>query len=70
MTSELLPEPETPVMTMNVPSGNRTVTLRRLFSRAPRRTSALPFPVRRVVRHRDLPLAGQVLPGDRFLGVR
>ena len=69
MTSELLPEPETPVMTMNVPSGNRTVTLRRLFSRAPRRTSALPLPVRRVSGIGICRSPGEVLPGDRFLGV-
>ena len=35
MISELLPDPDTPVIQVNVPSGNSTVTSRRLFSDAP-----------------------------------
>ena len=42
LTSEDLPEPETPVIAVNVPSGNVTSTLRRLCSRAPSTTSSRP----------------------------
>src|SRR5918998_2042657 len=38
-TSELLPEPATPVMTQSTPSGMSTSTLRRLFVVAPRTSS-------------------------------
>ena len=38
-TSELLPEPLTPVTTQSTPSGNATSTFLRLCSRAPRTTS-------------------------------
>ena len=36
VTSELLPEPETPVTTVRVPMGTLTVTSLRLFAVAPR----------------------------------
>src|SRR3954451_2399461 len=39
-TRELLPEPATPVMTHNTPSGMSTFTLRRLWVLAPRICSA------------------------------
>jgi len=47
LISVLLPEPEAPVTATSAPSGNFTVTLLRLFSRAPRTVSALPLPFRR-----------------------
>ena len=46
-TSELLPEPDTPVIQVNVPSGIFTSMPFRLFSRAPFISRKLPFPVRR-----------------------
>ena len=46
-TSELLPEPETPVTAMNRPSGNFTETPLRLFARAPEMTMARELVVRR-----------------------
>ena len=49
MTSVLLPEPDTPLTAMNVPSGKVTSMFFRLCARAPRRTSFLPLPVRRLV---------------------
>ena len=42
-----LPEPDTPVMQVKVPSGMEAVTLRRLFSRAPWTVSFFPDPLRR-----------------------
>ena len=47
MTSVDLPEPETPVTAVKVPSGKRTSRSLRLCSRAPRTTRALPLPERR-----------------------
>src|SRR3970040_1907669 len=47
LTSVLLPDPEAPVIATSLPSGNVTSTVLRLFSRAPRTVSALPFPFRR-----------------------
>ena len=46
-TSEDLPLPLTPVTQVNVPSGMDTSMFFRLFSRAPRTVSHLPFPRRR-----------------------
>src|SRR5262249_59998469 len=43
----LLPEPETPVTAMKVPSGKVTETFFRLLPVAPRRVSFLPLPLRR-----------------------
>src|SRR3990172_5218821 len=40
----LFPEPDTPVMPTNLPSGMRTSMFFRLFSRAPRTRSAPPLP--------------------------
>ena len=48
LTSEDLPEPETPVTAISLPKGNSTVTLRRLCSVAPWTVMAWPLPVRRV----------------------
>src|SRR6185312_10084392 len=42
LTSDDLPDPDTPVTAVNVPSGNATSTLRRLCSRAPSTTSSRP----------------------------
>ena len=47
VTSVLLPEPETPVTAVNVPSGKRTSRSCRLWARAPTTSSARPLPVRR-----------------------
>ena len=65
VTSVLLPEPETPVTAVNVPSGKRTSTSRRLWARAPTTSSALPLPVRRRVGMGTCALAPQVGAGDR-----
>ena len=61
MTSDDLPEPDTPVTPMNVPSGNATSTLLRLFSVAPRTTIASPLPGRRSAGIGIMLRAGQVL---------
>jgi len=42
-----LPEPETPVMQVKVPSGIEAVTFFRLLAVAPLRVSFLPVPLRR-----------------------
>ena len=42
-----LPEPETPVMQVNVPSGMEAVTFLRLLAVAPERVSCFPVPLRR-----------------------
>ncbi len=42
-----LPEPETPVTQVNVPSGIEAVTFLRLLAVAPERVSFLPVPLRR-----------------------
>ncbi len=47
LTSVLLPEPDAPVTATSMPSGIVTSIDFRLFSRAPRTTSALPLPLRR-----------------------
>jgi hypothetical protein len=43
-----LPDPDTPVMQVKVPSGMLAVTSFRLFARAPVTVSFLPDPLRRV----------------------
>lgn len=43
LTSVLLPEPDTPVTSVNVPSGNLTFMFLRLFSLAPLISINLPF---------------------------
>ena len=48
LTSVDLPEPLTPVMQMNLPSGNSAVTFLRLLPRAPRITIRSPVPLRSV----------------------
>ena len=65
LTSVDLPEPDTPVTDTKQPSGNSTSMFLRLCSRAPRTVShsSPGWPALR--RHRDRPLARQVLPGDR-----
>src|SRR6266516_3531653 len=64
-TSELLPEPATPVTTTSTPSGMSTSTSRRLWVLAPR-TSSFPdgFPHRWLQRG----TVAQVLPGDGAAG--
>ena len=47
LTRVLFPEPDAPVTAISLPSGSVTSTALRLFSRAPRTVSALPFPGRR-----------------------
>ena len=47
LTSDDLPEPDTPVTHVSVPSGMLTSTLRRLFSRQPNTRRKFPFPARR-----------------------
>ena len=59
-----LPEPETPVMQVKVPSGMLAVTFCRLLERAPLTVSFLPLPLRRLGRHRDAAAAGQIVGGD------
>ncbi len=49
-----LPEPETPVTQVKVPSGIEAVTSRRLLARAPWTVSLWPLPLRRLARNRDL----------------
>ena len=68
VTSELLPEPETPVTAINVPSGKSTVRFCRLFSRAPIRCKCLPLPAR--LRSGTIIWRSPVrnLPGDRLRG--
>ena len=48
MVKDDLPDPDTPVTQVKVPSGMDAVTLRRLFARAPVTVSFLPVPLRRV----------------------
>ena len=69
MISVDLPEPETPVTQVRRPIGISAVTFCRLFSVAPTMRIALPFCGRAPLgRQRDLPRAGEVLPGEA-LGV-
>ena len=63
----LLPDPDAPVIATSMPSGNVTSIDFRLFSRAPRTTSALPLPLPPLRRRRDRALAREELPGRRRL---
>ena len=69
-TSELLPEPETPVTAVTTPRGMRTSRFLRLCCRAPLITIAGTSGVRRgrppVGRHRNRRLAAQVRAGQRL----
>ena len=67
LTNVDLPEPETPVTAIMHPSGKETSMSRRLCSRAPRTVTTSPVPGPAPRRHRDRPLAREVLPGDRCL---
>ena len=59
--SVLLPLPDTPVTAVTAPSGMRMSTPLRLCSRAPVSVSHCGPMRRRVVGHRDLALAGEIL---------
>ena len=65
-TSVDLPEPDTPVTQMNLPSGNSTVKSFRLFSLRPFDDDALAVALASLLRHRDAALAAQELGGDRI----
>ena len=79
LTSELLPEPLTPVTAMNVPSGKATSMFLRLFWRAPLTDASDGREVGRcrsaharcrqpaIGRHRDRLLAGEILSRERRL---
>ncbi len=62
-----LPEPETPVTQVKVPSGMAAVTFLRLLAVAPVRVSFLPVPLRRVGRERDGAAAGEIIGGQAVL---
>ena len=65
MVSVDLPEPETPVTQVKRPSGISAVTFCRLFSRGADDCERLALLGRApLVRQRDLPRAGEVLPGE------
>ena len=65
-TSELLPEPLTPVMQTRAESGNRTLTHLRLLTVAPSRLSERGLAMcRRLQAGESLP-AGQIAAGERF----
>ena len=66
MISVLLPEPETPVMQTNLPSGIATSMFLRLFSRAPLIADRVAVAGPALVRHRDAARAGEVGAGDRL----
>ena len=69
LTSVDLPEPETPVTATKQPSGNDTVTSRRLCSRAPRDGELAARGARPAHRPGSrCDAAGQVLTGERVLG--
>ena len=48
MVKDDLPDPDTPVTQVKVPSGSDAVTLLRLFARAPWTVSLCPLPLRRL----------------------
>ena len=62
-----LPEPETPVMQVKVPSGIEAVTFLRLLAVAPWTVSFLPVPLRRCGRDRDRAAAGEIIGGEAVL---
>ena len=64
LTSELLPEPETPVTHTNRPRGISTSMFLRLLCRAPRTTRDLPLRGPAGGGDGDPPRAGEVLAGD------
>ena len=63
-TSELLPEPETPVTHTKTPSGISTSMFLRLWCRAPRTTSLLRADRAADGGNLDLPPAGKIGPGE------